>query len=150
MTANPIILGTGHRIWLGASEREVITLPVHDVMHSHLIGKSNCGKTRFLSAMYVMLMHRGISCTLIDPTGDATRLILQYLLHLGWFEQKDAFSKFIYVDIPGGYTRQLYVPFNLLDIGHDPYVTADLVLEACKRYWSSLNSGNQTNILSLE
>jgi hypothetical protein len=146
----PIIFGTGTPIGTGSTEREVITLPVRDVMHSHVIGKSSFGKSRFLCSLFLVLMHRGISCTLIDPAGDASRLILQYLISLGYFSaHTDAFSRVIYLDIPGAYKRDLYVPFNILDTGHDPYVTADVVLEAFMRYWSSLKSGTAANIETL-
>ena len=97
---------------------------------------------RFLCALAVMLFSRGVSFTLIDPAGDLGRLVLQQLVALGYFDaHPEPFSQLLYLDMPAAHRQGLYLPINVLATTHDPYTTADLVLEAFKRAFPALKSG---------
>src|SRR5215218_2233192 len=68
--------------------------------HGHIIGASKSGKSRFLANLYIQLLQAGYSVTLIDPHGDLAKLILSYLMMLGYFETPGAFEKLTYLDFP--------------------------------------------------
>jgi hypothetical protein len=145
-----LILGVGQRIGTHREGREVVSLPCQDLMHTLCTGKSGFGKSRFLCAFAVMLLSRGIPFILIDPAGDLARLMLAQLVALGYFAQHtDPFANLLYLDIPAAHARQLYLPFNVLRTNHDPYTTADVVLEAFKRAFPALKSGTAVNIETL-
>ena len=59
--------------------------------HGHVIGASKAGKSRFLASLYIQLLEAGYSVTLIDPHGDLAKLILSYLVTMGFFEAPGAF-----------------------------------------------------------
>ena len=144
-----IVFGTGRRLGVAGAEPELITQALSDLTHLHCIGKTGFGKSRLLAGLYVLLLHRGLSATLLDPAGDLARLILRWLVATGFFKQADAFEKFIYLDIPTAARRGLYLPFNVLHpgtAGYDPYTLADMVLEAFLRAFPVLQSGAATNV----
>jgi hypothetical protein len=148
--SSQIIFGTGTRVGGGASDRELIGLPTQALMHGWVAGKSGYGKSRFICGLVPMLLSRGVGCIVIDPAGDLARLCLKQLMALGYFDHHpDPFGNLIYLDLPGALRQELYLPFNVLNVGHDPYTTADLVLEAVKRGWPSLKSGAATTIEAL-
>jgi hypothetical protein len=144
-----LILGTGWRWDDPAHQRGLVTLPIRELMHTHCIGKSNYGKSRWLASLFLMLLSRGVSATLIDPTGDLSRLVLQQLIATGYFARPDAFDQLVYLDIPSALQQGRYLPFNVLNTGHDPYAASDMVLEAFRRLWPALKDGTSTTIESL-
>jgi hypothetical protein len=147
--ASLLILGTGWRWDDPEHQRGLVTLPIRELMHTHCIGKSNYGKSRWLASLFLMLLSRGVSATLIDPTGDLSRLVLHQLIATGYFEQPDAFDRLVYLDIPGALQQGRYLPFNVLNTGYDPYAASDMVLEAFRRLWPGLKDGTSTTIESL-
>src|SRR6266513_518989 len=68
--------------------------------HGHVIGQSKSGKSRFLASLYVQLLQAGYSVALIDPHGDLAKLILSYLVSMGYFDRPEALDKLTYLDFP--------------------------------------------------
>lgn len=142
-----LLLGTGVRVGREEREPEVIALPARDIFHTMVVGKSGYGKSRWLCALALVLLSRGIPIVLIDNAGDLARLLLQQLIAFGWFSaQRDPYSRLLYLDMNTTRKRGMYLPFNVLATGHDPYTTADMVLEAFKRAFPSLKGGTMINI----
>ncbi len=142
-----LLLGTGVRVSNEQREPEVIALPARNIFHAMVVGKSGYGKSRWLCALALVLLNRRIPFFLIDNAGDLARLLLQQLLSLGWFSGRmDPFSRLLYLDMNTARNRGLYLPFNVLATGHDPYTTADMVVEAFKRAFPALQSGTMINI----
>lgn len=145
-----LVLGTGVRLGYVSCEREVIGLPAQHLMHTWCVGRSGFGKSRWLCSLIVLLLRHGISFTLIDPAGDLAQLVLKQLISLGYFDARPAaFSELLYLDLPAALKRNLFLPFNVLNTGHDPYTSADLVLEGWKRAFPALQGGTATNIETL-
>src|SRR6266487_814184 len=142
-----LLLGTGVRVRREEDEPEVIALPARDIFHTMCIGKSGYGKSRWLCALALMLLSRNIPFFLIDPAGDLARLLLKHLIALGWFSGRpDPLTRLVYLDMNTARKQALYLPFNVLATGHDPYVTADLVLESFRRAFPALQGGTMINI----
>src|SRR5690348_1598979 len=115
-----LLLGTGVRVGRKQSEPEVIALPTRSIFHTLCLGKSGYGKSRWLCALALVLLSRNIPFFLIDPAGDLARLVLQQLLSLGWFSYRsDPFSELIYLDLNTARKHNSYLPFNVLETGHD-------------------------------
>jgi hypothetical protein len=92
-------------------------------------------------------LSRNIPFILVDKAGDLARLLLQLLISLGWFAgQSDPYGKLLYLDMNTARKRELFLPFNVLATGQDPYTTADMVLEAFKRAFPALKGGTMINI----
>jgi hypothetical protein len=113
--SEPLILGVGnpyeYSVPGNAVEhgREFITLPVRDLMHLHVIGKSRYGKSYWLAALFVMLLSRGVAATLVDPAGDLSRLVLRMMIATGYFDTyPDAFSRLVYLNLPDAAERGVY------------------------------------------
>src|SRR3712207_323578 len=120
---NQLILGSGTGYGCG-SGREVIALPADKLMHTWCAGKSGYGKSYWLCSLFVMLLSRGVNSVLIDPSGDLSRLALKQLIALGYFDHHpDPFSKLMYLDLPAALKQDRYLPFNVLNVGHDPFTT---------------------------
>lgn len=141
-----IILGAGHLYGDPPTRQALVALPIGKLMHTHCIGKSSYGKSRFLASYFLMLLSRGVSATLIDPAGDLSRLVLEQLIATGFFDHSDAMDKLVYLDIPKAARLKRYVPFNVLSTGQDADTTSSLALEAFKRVWPSLAEGSSTTI----
>jgi hypothetical protein len=142
-----LLVGTGARVGRKERELEPITLPVRDIFHTFCVGKSGYGKSRWLCSLALVLLSRHIPFILIDPAGDLARLLLQLLINLGWFSsQPDPFSRLLYLDMNTARNKGMYLPFNVLATGHDPYTTADIVLEAFRRAFPALKGGVMINI----
>lgn len=144
-----LILGTGTPYFPDGQSigQQLITIPTDSLMHMHCIGKSGYGKSYWLASLFLMLLSRGLSATLLDPSGDLARLVLKLLVQSRFFETcPDAFERLVYLDIPRGAKQHLYMPFNVLHTTLDPYNAADMVLEAFKRAWPALKGGTATTI----
>jgi hypothetical protein len=146
-----IILGVGSRYpQTMRNERELVTIPARDLMHIHVIGKSGYGKSFWLATFFLMLLSCGISATIVDVSGDLSRLVLRLLIATGFFQSHpDAFSRLIYLNLPHAAKRRLYAPFNVLDTTFDPYSASDMVMEAFRRASPALKGGTYTNIETL-
>src|SRR5437763_13276953 len=111
--AASLILGTGWRCEDPARAPGLVTLLVRELIHAHCIGKSNYGKSRWLAALFLMLLSRGVSATVIDPTGDLSRLLLKQLIATGYVERPDAFDTLVYLDLPAAPRQGRYLPCNV-------------------------------------
>jgi DNA helicase HerA-like ATPase len=109
--------------------------------HLHLTGATNSGKSRWLSHLALSLIERGEGVTLIDPHGDAARLVLGHLVSHGVYDDPHAFERITYLDLPGAARVGRYLPFNILDQPFDTPTTSRLVLEALRRAWPALDDG---------
>ena len=109
--------------------------------HVHITGATNSGKSRLLAHLALSLIARGEGVTMLDPHGDASRLVLMQLLARGVYDDPDAFGRITYLDLPAAARVWRYVPFNILDQPFDAPTTARLVLEALRRAWPALDDG---------
>ena len=118
-------------------------LPV-DELRSHLriSGVTGTGKTRLLAHLFLELVAQGQAVTLLDPHGDASRLILSELVARGVYRDPDALDRIVYLDLPAAMAVGRYPPFNVLRQPHlDTHSTARSVLEALRRAWPALDHG---------
>lgn len=145
-----LIFGLGYQEGQEQYEPVPVGLPVSQLTHTHLIGKTRHGKSMLLAALVVQLINLGVGVALIDPAGDLSRLILKLLIETGFFEQQpgkaDPFEQVIYLDLPGAQENEHYIPFNVLQANANPHASADLVLETFRRAWPQLAEGTATNI----
>ena len=120
--------------------------------HMHVIGISGSGKSRFLVGLYLEFLRVGLPATLLDPHGDAARLVLGLLADRGFYGHpgastghssggRDPFEALLYLDLPAAERRGLFVPLNVLAAPGPPDVIAANVLEAMHRAWPSLAQG---------
>ncbi len=136
-----IVLGTKWR------SGEAVTLPLSELTHGHLMGTTGYGKSSLLESICVQLITQGVGVSLLDVGGDLSYNIMRRLVATGFYEQhSDAFTRFVYLDVPRANAEQRFLPFNILAGDYDPYTSANLVLEAFKRVWVALQDGTSTNI----
>ncbi len=109
--------------------------------HIHVIGKSGSGKSRWVASFYASLIKAGFSATLIDPHGDLARLVLRHLVEQGFFEEKDAYDRLLYLDVPRAARMKRYLRFNCLRQPYDVYDTTRLTLDAMLRAFPALAGG---------
>lgn len=122
--------------------RVPVHLPVADLTsHVHITGTTNSGKSRLLAHLAVSLIARGEGVTLIDPHGDAARLVIAHLIARGVYADSGAYERITYLDLPAAARRGRYTPLNILEQPFDTPTTARLVLEAFRRAWPALDNG---------
>lgn len=109
--------------------------------HVQVLGATNSGKSRWLAHLAIALIERGEGVTLIDPHGDASRLVLAGLVSRGVFADPAAYERITYLDLPGAASVGRYLPCNILEQPFDTPTTARLVLEAFRRAWPALENG---------
>src|SRR5262249_9669008 len=110
--------------------------------HTHVMGVTGYGKSRFLASLFLRLRAQGVGVTLIDPHGDLARLVLAHLVVAGVYEDPRALEEIVYLDLPTAERRGLFVPFNVLaQRAIAPHTLARNVLEALRRAWPSLDDG---------
>lgn len=109
--------------------------------HSHVLGISGSGKSRLLASLYVQLVKHGVGCTLIDPHGDLTKLILALLAKDGYFRRDDAYEQLVYLDVPTAARLGGYLPFNVLATRQEPHALASNIKEAFHRAYPELALG---------
>ncbi|MDQ2784757.1 MAG: type IV secretion system DNA-binding domain-containing protein [Chloroflexota bacterium] len=109
--------------------------------HVHITGATNSGKSRLLAHIALSLIERGEGVTLIDPHGDAARLVMGQLISRGVYDDPRAFERITYLDLPAAARVWRYTPFNILEQPFDTPTTARLVLEAFRRAWPALDNG---------
>ena len=57
-----------------------------------------------------------MAVTLVDPHGDLAEKVLAHLVQMGMYRQdRKAFERVMYLDLPTADARDLYLPFNFLD-----------------------------------
>jgi hypothetical protein len=79
--------------------------------------------------------------TMLDPHGDATRLVLRSLVSHGVYDDPDARRRITYLDLPAAARVGRYMPLDILEQPFDTPTTARLVLEAFRRAWPTLENG---------
>ena len=109
--------------------------------HVHLTGATNSGKSRLLAHFALSLIERGEGVTLLDPHGDAARLVMAQLVSRGIYNDPAAYERIAYLDLPEASRVGRYVPLNILAQPFDAPTTARLVLEALRRAWPALDDG---------
>ena len=120
-----------------------LRLPIEELRsHLQISGVTGSGKTRLLAQLFLELYRQGQAVTLLDPHGDASRLILRQLVAQGPDRQDATMDRLVYLDLPGAAAAGHYLPFNVLRQPHlDPHTSARSVLEALRRAWPSLDEG---------
>src|SRR5215212_7037665 len=109
------------------------SIPVEE-RHTHLycIGTTGQGKSKFLENLLVQDILAGRGCALVDPHSDLARDTLANLATAGFFNDPKVYERVIYLDP----TRHDYfLPFNILNSPYQPYIVAQLVIEAFRRTW---------------
>jgi DNA helicase HerA-like ATPase len=92
-----------------------VGLPVADLTsHVHITGTTNSGKSGLLAHLAVSLIERGEGVTLIDPHGDAARLVLAHLVNRGVYDDARAYERITYLDLPAAARVWRYTPLNIL------------------------------------
>ncbi len=137
---------TPDHITLGTFGPRGFRIPVHLRVaeltnHVSITGATNSGKSRLLAHLALALIARGEGVTMLDPHGDAARLVMTQLVARGVYDDSDAYERITYLDLPAASRVWRYMPFNILDQPYDAPTTARLVLEALKRAWPTLDDG---------
>ncbi|MDQ2786760.1 MAG: hypothetical protein M3Y58_17360 [Chloroflexota bacterium] len=109
--------------------------------HVHITGATNSGKSRLLAQIALSLIAQGEGVTLLDPHGDAAWLVMAHLVARGVYNDRDAYERITYLDLPAASRVWRYTPFNILNQPFDAPTTARLVLEALRRAWPALDDG---------
>jgi DNA helicase HerA-like ATPase len=126
----------------GGWRRQPLIIPRAQITtHGHVIGVSGSGKSRFLAALYLTLLHNGLPATLVDPHGDLARLVLSYLVAGGVYDRPEAFERILYLDLPAAERAGLCLPFNILQTPGSPTTIAGNVLDTFHRTWPALADG---------
>jgi hypothetical protein len=100
--------------------------------HTHVIGISGMGKSKFLESCVFQDIANGQGCGLIDPHSLLVEDLLKHLVTRHILDNPAIVSQLIYVDP----SREDYViPFNVLATEDKPYAVATSVLEAFRRTW---------------
>jgi hypothetical protein len=100
--------------------------------HTHVIGRSGMGKSKFLEFALYQDIASARGCGLIDPHSLLIDDLLRLLLTRNTLTDLQIRRKIIYVDP----SRTDYVvPFNVLATEHDVYDKAASILEAFRRTW---------------
>ncbi|MDQ2785508.1 MAG: type IV secretion system DNA-binding domain-containing protein [Chloroflexota bacterium] len=138
ITPNHLVLGTfGPRF-----ARIPVHLRVAELTnHVAISGATNSGKSRLLAHLALSLIERGEGVTMLDPHGDAARLVLGHLVAGGVYDDPAAYERITYLDLPAASRVWRYTPFNILNQPFDAPTTARLVLEAFRRAWPALDDG---------
>ncbi len=137
---------SAHQLPLGSFGPPLLRIPVRLPVaaltnHVHITGATNSGKSRLLASLCISLIERGEGVTLIDPHGDAARLVMAHLVARGIYADPQAYERITYLDLPAAARRGRYTPLNILEQPFDTPTTARLVLEAFRRAWPALDNG---------
>jgi len=140
------LFSRSHQLPIGTFGPRGFRIPVHLRVaeltnHVALTGATNSGKSRLLAQIALSLIERGEGVTLLDPHGDAARLVLTQLVARGVYDDSDAYERITYLDLPAAARVWRYTPFNILEQPFDAPTTARLVLEALRRAWPALDEG---------
>ncbi|MGI8475051.1 MAG: helicase HerA domain-containing protein, partial [Thermomicrobiales bacterium] len=90
-----------------------VSLAVADLTsHVHITGTTNSGKSRLLAHLAISLIEHGEGVTMLDPHGDAARLVIAHLIAGGIYADPAAFERITYLDLPAAARRGRYTPLN--------------------------------------
>jgi hypothetical protein len=109
--------------------------------HWHIIGTSGSGKSFFLAQLFLSLIHKGLSVTLIDPHGDLAKLVVAHLVAQGRYRDKRSFERIVYLDLPQGERQERYIAFNPLKQDNPDHTIASNFKEALHRAYPELSQG---------
>src|SRR4051812_19040309 len=120
-----------HQIILGTFGPPLCRIPVHlgvaDLTsHVHITGATNSGKSRLLAHLALSLISKGEGVTMLDPHGDAARLVMARLIAAGFFADDEAYDRLTYLDLPAASRVGRYSAFNILEQPFDTPTTARL------------------------
>jgi hypothetical protein len=126
---------------LGTDGRgQLVTLRgVEAASHKHLMGVTGAGKSKTLESIFLQVLNQGGGVAVIDPAGDVCDHLLATLLDLGFFQDKRAYQRLLYVDF--AHPRRA-APFNVLAQPGEVHQMASATLESWKRAWSGLSGGS--------
>jgi hypothetical protein len=102
--------------------------------HATIWGRTGSGKSKLLQLTFLQHLLKNHGVGLIEPHHDLSFDTLTYLIGHGYFRDKRAFERLIYLDWGNG----SYVPFNVLAGQEDPHTRALNALEAMLRVWPEL------------
>jgi hypothetical protein len=115
--------------------------------HKLITGITGQGKSRLIASLCVQLLNEHIPFTLIDPHADLCESVLQMLIATGFFRDTRAYEKLWYVPF---HREDAHIAFNVLNQAGSPHDTAQYILEAWKRAWSSsIGDGSATALENL-
>jgi hypothetical protein len=123
----------------GRGKPFVLSTPELVAAHQMCFGVSGSGKSRYLASVWLQLVSQGVAASLIDPTGDMSRLILGTLIENKVFANSHAFDRLYYVNF-GRADKTRTIEFNVLKQEYEPHAIAANMLEVCKRAWSSVSA----------
>ena len=104
--------------------------------HTYVVGLTGRGKSKFLQNCLVQDISAGRGCAVIDPHGDLAKDVLRSLISNGYFNNKNAFERIIYV---APRRRDFVIPFNVLsrpDKDTETYEIAQRVIASFQRTWA--------------
>jgi hypothetical protein len=104
--------------------------------HSYVVGLTGRGKSKFLQNCLVQDIIAGRGCAVIDPHGDLAKDVLRSLHSQGYFQDKNAYERILYV---APRRRDYVIPFNVLarpDSDTETYEVGQRVISAFMRTWA--------------
>lgn len=104
--------------------------------HSYVVGLTGRGKSKFLQNCLVQDIKAGRGCAVIDPHGDLAKDVLRSLISDGFFLDKQALERVVYV---APRRRDFVVPFNVLkrpEADTETYEVAQRVIGSFMRTWA--------------
>lgn len=120
--------------------------PEDQAHHATIWGRTGSGKSKLLESIFLQKFKAGQGVCLLDPHHDSATEILRYLTARGYFRDKSAYQRLVYIDWGSGHV----VPFNILkhedrpqslDVVNDVAHSIALnVLDAAYRIWPELRS----------
>lgn len=111
--------------------------------HLRVLATSGSGKSFWVATLILQLLNLGVGLCLVDPHGDLCDTILTALADLGFFADPRAYERLWYLDFS---RTDRFVAWNVLDQPFELHIMARLLVEAWKRAWSSLASGEAVNL----
>jgi hypothetical protein len=84
-----------------------LSIPVEAARtHSHIVGVTGFGKSRFLASLFLQLTENQLPATLVDPHGDLARLVLSHLVDGGAYQDPKTYERIVYLDLPRAERRR--------------------------------------------
>lgn len=138
-----IVLGTvsPHLPWLC----DVGLSRAQERYHAAIFGRSGSGKSKLLQSIFLQHLRRQQGIGLIEPHHDLSFDVLGSLVASGFFRDRSAFERLVYIDWGNG----AYVPFNVLAGRRSPDTLALNALDAMLRVWPELTAAPMFQTLVL-
>jgi len=108
--------------------------PQDQEYHATIWGRTGSGKSRLLQSIFLQHLSKGHAACILEPHHDLSFDTLSYLVEKGFFRDKSAYERLVYLDWGNG----AYVPFNCLAGRGAPETVALHALEAMLRVWPEL------------